>query len=104
MSEESKTTKPEAGALLPPVSGSAIRPHEEQTTLERVLRSHLWHPNDILARGAKELPKCVRAKEYKDAAEWQKLMRKAEQDKEQWEYLLKLYEEERQSPNDQAHA
>jgi len=26
-------------------------------------------------------------------------MRKAESEKEQWEYLLELYEQERQSPN-----
>lgn len=79
--------------------GSAIRPHEEQTPLERVLRSHLWYPNDILARGAKELPKCVKAKEYRQAADWQELIRKAESDKKDWEYLLELYEQERQSQN-----
>lgn len=78
---------------------SAIRPHEEQTPLERVLRSHLWYPNDILARGAKELPKCVKAKEYRQAADWQELMRKAESEKKDWEYLLQLYEQERQSQN-----
>jgi len=87
------------GGCSAPSDGSAIRPHEEQTPLERVLRSHLWYPNDILARGAKELPKCVKAKEYRQAADWQELMRKAECEKKDWEYLLELYEQERQSPN-----
>jgi len=90
---------PDAPPGSAPCSGSAIRPHAEQTTLERVLRSHLWYPNDILARGSKELPKCVKAKEYREAADWQELMRKAESDKKSWEYLLELYEQERQSPN-----
>ena len=81
------------------VSGSAIRPHEEQTPLERVLRSHLWYPNDILARGQVEMPKCVKAKEYQEAADWQKLMRKAEREIKDWTYILELYEQERKSPN-----
>jgi len=76
-------------------TGSAIRPHEEQTPLERVLRCHLWYPNDILARGAKELPKCVKAKEYRQAADWQELMRKAESELKDWTYILELYEQER---------
>lgn len=80
--------------------GSAIRPHEEQTVLERAIRSHLWYPNDILARGAKELPKCVKAREYRQAADWQELMRKAESEKKDWEYILELYEQERKSQND----
>jgi len=91
----------ERTAIAPfaPVIGSAIRPYEEQTTLERVLRSHLWYPNNILDRGAKALPKCVKAKEYRQAADWQELMRKAASDKKDLEYLLELYEQERQSPN-----
>lgn len=80
--------------------GSAIRPHEEQTPLERVLRSHLWYPTDIIARGTKELLKCVKAKEYRQAADWQELMRKAESEIKDWTYVLELYEQERKSLND----
>jgi hypothetical protein len=80
-------------------SGSAIRPHEEQTTLEIVLRSHLWYPNDIIARGKVELQKCVKAKEYQEAADWEKLISKAEREVKDWTYILELYEQERKSPN-----
>lgn len=96
---ESALQRQEASSFAAP-TGSVIRPHEEQTPLERVIRSHLWGPNDILARGEKELPKCVKAKEYQEAANWQKLMQKAESEIKDWEYLLELYEQERKSPND----
>lgn len=82
------------GKPLPP-----IRPFDHQTTLEKVLRSNLWKPNDILVRGAIALPKCIKAKEYKEAAVWQDRLRKAEDEKKQWEYILELYEQERQAPN-----
>ena len=82
-----------------PVSGSETRPHAEQSALERVLRSHLWKPNDILERGKTALPKCVKAKEYREAAEWQTRMMEAEREKEEWLYILDLYEQERKSLN-----
>ena len=97
MPNDSKTESTQPGSLHP--ASSAIRPQEEQTPLERVLRSHLWSPNDILARGKVELPKCVKSKEYRQAADWQELMRKAESDIKDWTYLLELYEQERKSPN-----
>ena len=93
--EETGVRPAEAQPSSAPASGSAIRPHAQQTPLERVLRSHLWYPNDMIARGTRELPKCVKAKEYRQAADWQELMRKAESDKKDWEYLLELYEQER---------
>lgn len=69
-----------------------------------MIRSHLWYPNDILARAAKELPRCVKAKEYRQAADWQEAIRKAEHDKKDWEYLLELYEQERKSLNESSSA
>ena len=97
-----ETKSGEAGPAFGPAPGSAIRPHEEQTPLERVIRSQLWYPKDILARGAQELPKCVKAKEYREAADWQELMWKAEAEVKQWEDILVMYEAERQSPNEKS--
>lgn len=77
-------------------SDSAIRPHAEQTTLERVLRSHLWIPQDQLARAKESLPRHVKRKEYKEAAACQDRIWKAESEIKDWEYLLELYEQERQ--------
>lgn len=99
MSTPSVTEELAGANASAPLPGSAIRPHEEQTPLERVLRSHLWYPNDIIARGTKELPKCVKAKEYRQAADWQELIRKAESEIKDWTYLLELYEHERKSLN-----
>lgn len=85
-------------------SGSAIRPFAEQTTLERVLRAHLWQPKNVLQRATESLPKHAKLKEYKEAGEFQERIRNAEDEIEQWEYLLELYEQERQSPNDPSSA
>lgn len=52
-----------------------------------------------MARWKIELPKCVKAKEYRQAADWQQLMRKAESEIKDWTYILELYEQERQSSN-----
>jgi hypothetical protein len=82
-------------------TGSVIRPHEQQTTLERVLRSHLWEPTDKLRRAEERLPGHVKRKEYREAAECQTTIMKSGREIEVWTYLLKLYEAERQTPNTQ---
>lgn len=95
---EAGPTCPRPSELAPP-RGSAIRPHAEQTPLERVLRSHLWQPQDQLARAKESLPKHVKRKEYREAADCQDRIWKAESEIKDWEYLLELYEQERKSPN-----
>lgn len=75
----------------------AIRPSEQQTPLERALRSQLWFPTDALQRAEEDLPKHVRRKEYRAAAECQTMIIKAEIEIKTWTHLLELYEAERKS-------
>ena len=79
---------------LPP-PGSAIRPFNEQTPLEKVLRARLWHPTDALRRATESLPAHVKRKEYREAAYCQDQIIKATREREAWLYLLELYEMER---------
>lgn len=72
-----------------------IRPHEEQSSLERTLRSLRWQPADRLERMNRDLPGHVRRKEYRAAADCQDAIRKAEAQIKMWDDLLALYEEER---------
>lgn len=78
-------------------SQTPTRPFDQQTKLERVLRSHLWAPQDRLERMTANLPKHVKKKEFKEAAECQECIREAESEIEQWEYILRVYEDEHQS-------
>ena len=76
-----------------------IRPFEQQSRLERVLRSFLWHPQDQLKRCQASLPKHVKKKEYKEAGECLDSIRASENQIRQWEYILELYESELLSPD-----
>lgn len=54
---------------------------------------------DLLKRCEERLPKLVRNKEYKEAGECQTWISQAKRDIKDWEYILSLYEAERQAPN-----
>lgn len=82
------------------MSDSTIRPFDDQTPLERVLRAHLWTPTDKLRRAEEKLPLHVRRKEYREAAECQMAIIKARSDIKDWTHILELYEAERQPPNE----
>ncbi len=99
MKLESDILTPDAPPGSDPCSGSAMRPYEEQSPLERVLRSHLWQPQYHLALARQNLPQHVKRKKYREAAECQALIVKAELEIKEWEHLLELYEQERKSPN-----
>lgn len=74
--------------MIPP------RPFEQQSTLERTLRAHLWTPTDRLARAREAFPSHVRKKEYQAAADCQTTIRKAEHEIGKWQHLIDLYYEE----------
>lgn len=71
-----------------------IRQFEQQTTLERVLRSHLWQPTDSKRSAEERLPGHVKRKEYSQAADCQKTIRESESQIKDWTYILDLYESE----------
>lgn len=96
---DAETEAAQAGSC--PAACSA-RPFEQQTPLERVLRAHLWQPQDLLKRCEQRLPGLVKTKQYKEAGECQTWISQAKRDIADWEHILSLYESERRAPNDQA--
>ena len=59
----------------------------------------MWQPQDRLKRAEASLAGHVKRKEYQAAADCQAAMRKAASEIAIWDGILKLYEQERQSPN-----
>lgn len=74
------------------------RTWDQMSSLERTLRSHLYTPTDLKKRAEADLPKHVRRKEYRQAAQCQDSIRKAEQAIAMWQYLIDLYLQETQAP------
>lgn len=75
-------------------SQTVSRPFEQQSPLERNLRALLWQPQDQLASATAALPGHVKRKEYRDAANCQDRIHRAQREIAQWTQLLELYEAE----------
>jgi hypothetical protein len=69
-----------------------MRPFEEQTILEKYIRSALWHPANALKTAEEALPRAVRSKDYILAGEHVKTIRASRREIEKWEEFLALYE------------
>lgn len=74
------------------------RPWAQMSSLERTLRSHLYTPTDLKKRAEADLPKHVRRKEYREAAQCQDSIRRADRDIAMWQHLIDLYLQETQAP------
>lgn len=70
------------------------RPFEDQTYLERTLRSHLYHPETFLAEADDRIKKAAKKGDYDVAAALQKQKSTAKLELETWKNLLDLYEQE----------
>lgn len=79
----------------PATAHAPVRAYQDQTPLERVIRSHLWQPADLIRRATARLPELVKNKEYRQAADLQEAASEAELVLSDWKYILDLYEAER---------
>lgn len=69
-------------------------PFEEQSTLERWIRSELYHPTERKKRAEEGLPAAIKKKSYSLAASYQEDIRKSEIEIKQWTQFLNLYHAE----------
>ena len=63
--------------------------------MQHLLEVHLWHPMDAIKRAEESLPKHVRRKEYKEAAECQTKIIRAKNEIVQWNELIDVALSER---------
>lgn len=94
---ETEAKNQEGQPALSEAAVATIRPFDQQTPLERVLRAALWRPVDALRCAEDNLPKHVKREEYSEAANCQRRISEAKTQIDEWNYLLELYEAERQS-------
>lgn len=78
------------GGFAAPIGSEAAH-----TPLEHLLDVELWHPTDARRRAEENLPKHVRRKEYRDAAECQTRITKAGFEIERWNGLIAVARKER---------
>ncbi len=74
------------------------RPFDKQSPLEKLLRVFLYSPVSKLDRLSALLPKHVKKKEYRQAANCLDGIRQAEREVDMFNQLLELYEAERIDP------
>jgi rubrerythrin len=70
------------------------RPFEQQTYLERTLRSHLWAPQTFLAEVDDRIKAAAKKGDYAVAASLQAQKSTEKLELEKWKNLLDLYEQE----------
>lgn len=69
-----------------------MRPFEEQSPLERVIRSHLWGPDEFLKNYDSRLKEALKKKDYQLAWQLEQRHCTSKADSDTWKHILDLYE------------